>query len=290
MRYIRASDQDETRIRQFLGQFPTSHWSQNLAQYINVTLGGVFLSLDEDSKILGCAALAGEKTREMYIAGIRVADENQDLAQEFADYLVQEALQSGAQLIRALVGDEDEMPSRLFKEYLQFQRQTAWEIGTLTELSAPQDHAAADAGPAWAVDRERLFTYLANHPHQLWAANDVWLPRLLTEEDLALGFELGGAAVVPQDAEQPIAALALYRIKNRERLNLGYISAENEDSLHTLLAYLLVETHAWGATELRYGLPQEQAQALVAWYQKPVESRWRGWLLERVLSPATVPS
>ena len=45
-----------------------------------------------------------------------------------------------------------------------------------------------------------------------------------------------------------------------------------------------------GVTELRYGLASDQARALLEWYGKAAESGWRGWLLEKALHPAAVPS
>ncbi len=292
LHYVRASGQDEAKIRQFLGQFPMSHWSQNLSQYLNASLGGMFLALDDDSTVLGCAALVGERSREMYILGMRMAqgEQSSEASQGLAGVLIEDATQTGAQVVRALIEETDDIPLRVLQEELQFNPQTEWEVGTLSELPVALNRGVGEAGPAWAVDRERLFDFLAKHPGQVWASGDPWFPRTLTEEDLAHGFEVGGAALSPQDLGQPIAALALYSIKNRERLNLGYLQSAKTVDLEALLTYLMVDAHAWGVTELRYGLASDQAQALVEWYGKAAESGWRGWLLEKALHPVVVPS
>ncbi len=293
MRYVRASEQDESKIRQFLGRFPSRHWSQNVSQYVKASLGGVFLAVDDDAQVAGCIVLTGEKSREMYIVGMELGDvaDASDLAKGLAQAALDEAAQAGAHVLRALIDQENDRVLEVLKGPLQFGDPTAWEVGTLVELPMPKDKASGgEAGPAWAVDRERLFAYLAQTSDALWAANDPWLPRSLTEADLAQGFEIGGEAIVPQDITQPVKALALYRIKNRERLNLGYLKADDDASRAALLSYLVMEAHAWGVTELRYGLHADDAEGLTAWYGRPVQSHWRGWLLERLLHPAPIPS
>lgn len=291
LHYVRAAEQDEAKIRQFLGQFPVSPWSQNLSSYLIAPLGGVFLATDDDSTILGCTILAAEHSRERYLLGTRIADPttNPDIAHGLCQHVLEFAGQTGARTMKALIEDGDEDGARVLRDAFEFTQATSWAVGALGDLPLPQA-MNPEAGPAWAVDRERLFAFLADHAKQLWAPGDPWLPRIVTEEDLAKGFEVGGVVVAPQDTERPISALALYRIKNRERLTLGYLNASDPASVDALLSYLLVEAHAWGVTELRYGLSSDQAKTLLAWFDRPGEPEWSGWLLEKVLHPAAVPS
>ena len=292
LEYVRASEQDEARIRQFLGQFASDYLMQVFPQYINTQSGGFYLALDENSKVVGTAALTLVRPHEAYFVGMRIVPESEmeGVARGLTDFQMAEALKLGARVVRVLVEESNQTSLHVLQDELHFGVAVPWEVGDLRDLPAAKAAGQYVAGPAWAVDRARLFEFFGKRSNPLWAGDDLWHPRSLQEEDLAKGFEVGGAAVAPQDVEKPVTGLLLYQVKNRECLNISYLESDDPASTSALLDYLLVEAQAWGATEIRYGLSQEKAKLLAEEYGRKAEDVWRGWLLERVLQPSPIHS
>ncbi len=291
LRYVRASEQDEARIRQFLGQFPSDYLRLDYSRYLKAPMGGVYLALtDEESEVVGVAAAVSGRPQEICLTGMRIADgaDGQEICRGLTDVQMEDAVKGDVPLVRALIDENNELPLHTLQERYNFQSRIIWEVGEYAQVTNLTPTLSGEAGPAWAVDQERLFGFLANYPRQLWAGEELWLPQTLGDKDLERGFEVGGAAVWPQDVERPVQGLALYQVRNHERLDIRYLKADTPTVQQALLDYLLVEAHAWGVTRLRYGLSADQAQTVRARYGDPSGPVWRGWILDHVVKASPV--
>ncbi len=290
LRYVRASEQDEAKMRQFLGQFPSDYTRLDYSRYLKAPIGGVYLALTDESEVVGVAVAVSGGPQEIYLTGIRIAagTDGQEICKGLTDAQMEDAAQRGVAVVRALIEEDNEIPLHTLQDGYSCLAKVMWEVGEYAQVAAPPPSPSAEAGPAWAVDQERIFGFLANHPHQLWAGEDLWFPRPLSDKDLEQGFEVGGAAVWPQDVERPVQGLALYQVKNHERLDIRYLKADSPAVLDALLDYVLVEAHAWGVTQLRYGLNGEEAQAVRDKYGNPSGAVWRAWMLDHIVKASSV--
>jgi L-amino acid N-acyltransferase YncA len=280
VRYVRATAEDQARIREFLSQFVDDYLSEHIEAYLSSDSGGVYLALDEDNQVLGSAIVDMVKAQEAYVSGMRIRPDLQAtaLGQEFAEFQVQEAKRLGASVIRALVGSGNEMSQKVLQEKLGFQVVEEWVVGSLQGFEAPP-FADFDAGPAWAVDRDRLAAFFHEHENDLWSDRDHWLPRKLTFDDVWQGVESGSAAVAPQDANQSVDALALFRIHEGD-MHLNYLRSMGQH-LKALMQYLWVESRAWGVKTLHFGLPRNSADTFIEVAGLPLQREWHGIILEK---------
>lgn len=280
MRYIRATAEDQARIQEFLSQFVDDYLSEHIGGYFSSENGGVFMALDDDNQLLATAIVDLVKPQEAYLSGMRIRPDMQgsSLGHEFAEFQVQEAKRLGAQVIRALVGRGNEASQKILQENLGFHVVEEWVVGSLEGFDAPR-FSELEAGPAWAVDRERLAAFVNQHSEDLWADKNHWLPRRLTFEDVWHGVELGAAAVAPQDFAQSLDAVALFRISDGD-IHLNYLRSMGQH-LKSLLQYLWVESRAWGVKRLHFGLPRHAADKFIEVAGLPLAREWHGIVLEK---------
>ncbi len=280
VRYVRATAGDQARIREFLSQFVDDYLSEHIAAYLSSELGGIYLALDEQNQLLATAVVDMVKPHEAYVTGMRMRPDVQStgLGQEFAEFQIQEAKRLGAQVIRALIGRGNEASQKILQESLGFQVVAEWVVGSLQGFEAPE-YADLNAGPAWAVDRDRLAAFVNQHTGDLWSDRDHWLPRTLTFDDVWHGVESGSAAVVPQDNQAGVDALALFRIHDGD-MHLHYLRSMGP-KLRALMQYLWVEARAWGVKTLHFGLPRHAADKFVEVAGLPLIREWHGIILEK---------
>lgn len=290
MRYVRASEEDEAKIRDFLAQFPPDYLLEAFPRYLTAKPGGLYMALDNDV-LVAIAAIVMTRPHEAYLSGLRVLKEaaSTGIHREFAGFQIEEARRAGARVVRAFVDETNTESLAALRDGLSFEQGTEWEVGLLNQIDPTGAELPLDAGPAWAVDQERLRAFWQEHRGALWTLNDPWVPVALTEEDLEHAVPTGGVAVVPQDTDEAIRGLALYQVKNRDTIDVRYLDGDEESRLD-LLRFLRVEARAWGVTRLRYGMPRAVAEEVVRFFERTPESPWRGWILERSLTRAAVPS
>lgn len=280
MRYIRATAEDRARIQEFLSQFVDDYLHENIDHYLSSESGGVYLALDDEEAIAATAVVELLQRREAYMSGLRIRPDLHGSAtgQEFAEFQVQEAKRLGAEVIRALIGRGNEVSQKILQEHLGFHVVDEWVVGSLEGFDAPSFPDVA-AGPAWAVDRDRLAAFVNQYSEDLWADQDHWLPRRLTFDDVWHGVEFGSAAVAPQDVAVQLDALALFRIDDGD-MHLNYLRSMGHH-LKAVLQYLWVESRAWGVKRLHFGLPRHAADKFIEVAGLPLAREWHGIVLEK---------
>ena len=280
MTYVRATAEDQARIQEFLSQFVDDYLSEHMGAYLSLENGGLYLAQDDSNQVMAVAVVDLVKVHEAYVSGMRIRPDMQgtELAQEFAEFQVQEAKRLGASLIRALVGRGNELSQKVLQDKLGFQVVDEWVVGSVEGFNAPL-FADAEVGPAWAVDRERLVAFIDKFPDDLWSDKDHWLPRRLTFNDVWGGVELGSAALAPQDDAESLDALALFRISDGD-MHLNYLRSVGQH-LKSLLQYLWVESRVWGVKTLHFGLPSQAVDKLIEASGLSLSREWRGLVLEK---------
>ncbi len=284
LRYVRASMEDEGKIQEFLRQFVEDYLSGQVAKYLAQRYGGLYLALDDD-QIVGTAVITLPKRHEAYLGGMRIAPprQSQGLGEAFAQFQVEEAKRLGARVARALIHHDNQTSLHILEKTLGFQVGDGWMVGTLAGFEAPPETPMA-AGPAWAVDRERILAFYGRFSDDLWAERDHWAPHSLSMEDIWNRFEASGLAVAPQDPTQEIDTLAMYRLGENETMHLYYFRNGEGHRGEELLGYLWTEARAWGISRLHFGLTQKQAERLITIAGiKPTET-WAGVVLEKDLT------
>lgn len=287
MRYARASLEDQSKLGEFLQQFPGDYLRDHLSTYVSQQPGGLYIALDGEA-IVAISVISMPSTKEAYLSGMRVAPDRQGqgVGKAFAEFGVQEARRLGAEVIRAMVEKENAASRHILGEILGFVPLVDWHVGRVEDVQTLPG-PTLQSGPAWSVDQERIETFWNDHGREMWAGRELWVPRSWDRKDIRDRIEAGVAAVYPQDQEQPVQALALYQIRNQERLDVYYFwgdGAGGED----LCRYLGEEARAWGVTTLRFGLGDANYQRFVQNLGLPVQNQWQGTVLEYV--PARLPS
>ncbi len=280
MRYVRATAEDQARIEEFLSQFVDDQLQDHVSDYLSCEGGGLYLAFDDSEQLAGVLVVAMMKSHEAYLESARLRPDVQERGEEMADFQVQEARRLGAQVARVLVERRNDAAQKIFQEKLGFHVVSEWVVGTLENFPAPE-YPDAVAGPAWAVDRERIQSFANQHPEELWAKSGPWQVASLTFDEVWHGVELGGAAVAPQNAAEPVDTLALFHIQN-ERMHLRYLRSMGKH-LKVLLQYLWVESRAWGVKTLEFGLPRNAADKLLEASGLSFEKEWHGVVLEKHL-------
>lgn len=280
MTYVRATAEDQARIQEFLSQFVDDYLTEHIATYLSSETGGLYMALDDEKQVLATAVVDLIKPHEAYLSGMRIRPDmlGTGLGQEFAEFQVQEAKGLGATIIRALVGRGNEVSQQILQEKLGFHVVEEWVVGSMQGFDAPQFPDPV-AGPAWAVDRDRLYAFCHQHADDLWSERSHWLPQKLTFDDVWHGVELGAAAVAAQDAEHDVDTLALYRIHEGD-LHLNYLRSMGKH-LKALIQYLWVESRAWGVKTLHFGLPRHAADKFIEVAGLPLSREWHGIVLEK---------
>jgi hypothetical protein len=283
LRFVRATKEDHDRIRQFLAQFPNDYLPDVVPRHLAARRGGFYLAW-EDDRLVGTCAVALPKAQEAILFGMRVATAgNPDgVREEVAHFQLEEARRLGAQVVRVLVPVDQAEATHVLQDRLGFRVVDQWAVGEVHPLPVPADRPR-EAGPAWAIDRERVSAFVREHGGDLWA-DDEWAVTSLSFQDVWRRFESGGVALAP--LEGAVEALALLRVESRETLHLNYFRAIGQ-MFSALLDYLWNEARAWGAQRCRFGLSLHAAERLRA-AVPGTEIQWRGLVLERQL--ALLPS
>ncbi len=284
LRYVRASMEDEGKVREFLGQFVEDYLSHQVQKYMAQRQGGLYLALDDD-QIMGTAVITLPKRHEAYLGGMRIAPprQGQGLGEAFAKFQVEEARRLGAHVARALIHQDNQTSLHILEQTLGFQVGEGWMVGTLAGFEAPEEPPLS-AGPAWAVDRDRVLAFYQRFSDDLWAEGDHWAPHSLSMEDLWNRFEASGLALAPQDPSEEIDTVAMYRIGQNETMHLHYFRSVDGKLAEELLRYLWIEARAWGISKLHFGLTQKQAERLVAAAAIKPTDTWSGLILEKDLT------
>ncbi|MCY0879171.1 MAG: GNAT family N-acetyltransferase [Firmicutes bacterium] len=280
MRYVRATAEDQARIQEFLAQFVDDYLSEHITAYLASDTGGIYLALDDNGQLAALAVVDMVKTHEAYLSGMRVRPELQgtSVGLEFAEFQVQEAKRLGAKVIRALVGRGNELAQQILQEKLGFRVVDEWVVGSMQGFEAPA-YPDGVAGPAWAVDRERLEAFFQQHGQDLWSNHNHWLPRALSFEDVWHGVEQGALAVAPQESQEAVDTVALFEIFDGD-MHLNYLRTMGQH-LKSLIQYLWVEARAWGVKTLHFGLPRHSADKFVEMSGLPLTREWHGLVLEK---------
>jgi N-acetylglutamate synthase-like GNAT family acetyltransferase len=277
--FVRATKADQERIREFLSQFVDDYLLEQFPRYLGQYVGGLYLALDGE-QLIGTCAISMVRPREALLSGMRVAParQGQGLGEEFGRFQLEEARRLGADVVRVLVHQDNQASAHVLQDKLGFHVVEQWVVGQINPLPNPE-RRPDDAGPAWAVDRDRIQAFVEQYPGDLWAPN-AWEPRRLSMTDVSLRFEDGGVALAPQRGE--VEALVLTGLHSREVLHLNYLRALSQ-ALQNLLDYLWNEARAWGITQCRFGLSLAAAERLRA-LVPGTEITWRGLVLERPLT------
>ncbi len=289
LRYVRASKEDQAKVEQFL-QGVQDDSSQKVGLYLTQAQGGLYLALDGDA-IVGTAVITFPKRHEGYLGSVRMAppQQDRDLFKDFAAYQLEEAQKAGAHIVRALVSEDDTLWSAVLREDFGFELAGDWVVGEFEGYQTTET-PPEQAGPSWAVDKERVKEFMNHFPDALWVNADMYIPQSLTPEDMENQFEAGGIAVAPQDGRKDIDSVALYRVRNNDAIDLKYFATQGEYT-DELLKYLWIEARAWGVQKMRFGLPAETAERIASVLHLPANAQWQGSVLQKKLDiPAHLAS
>lgn len=276
--FARATMADQERIRAFLSQFSGDYLIDQFTRYLGPYVGGLYMAEDGD-QLVGAGIVTLPRRREALLSGLRIAPDRQDdVAEAFIRYQLEEAKRLGAEVVRVLVPQDNATATHVLQDQLGFREIDQWAVGEISPLPNP-DRRPDEAGMAWAVDRDRIANFIRQHPGDLWAPN-LWEPRTLSITDVERRFEEGGLAIVPQHGD--VEGLAITTVQAREFLHIGYLRALGQ-AVQSLLDYLWNEARAWGITRCRFGLPVQAAERLRALVPN-TEITWRGLVLERQLN------
>ncbi|POB09787.1 MAG: N-acetyltransferase [Sulfobacillus thermosulfidooxidans] len=279
LRYVRASVNDQAKVEQFL-QGVHDDLSEQVNTYLTQAQGGLYLAL-EDDVIVGTAVITFPKRHEGYLGSVRMAppQQDRDLYKEFAAFQLKEAQKAGAHIVRALIKEDDTLWSTVLQEDFGFKNSGQWIVGEFQGFQAP-DVPPHDAGPAWAVDKDRVKDFMQQFPGALWVGKDMYVPESLTIEDLENQFEEGGIAVAPQDARLAVDSIAVYRVRNNDAIDIKYFKSQGRYT-RELLNYLWIEARAWGVQKMRFGLAGQTAEQMAKALDLPIQNQWVGTVLER---------
>ncbi|NMP21044.1 GNAT family N-acetyltransferase [Sulfobacillus harzensis] len=280
MRYVRATAEDQARIESFLSQFVDDYARDQIESYLASETGGLYLALDDDNQLAATGVVALGKPHEAFLGAVRLRPDMQDtsLAEEMAEFQVQEARRLGAQVVRALISRGNEASQHLFQTKLGFHVVDEWVAGSLEGFSAPE-YPDEVAGPAWAVDRDRLLAFMNQHGEDLWSRDGAWQPASISFDDVWHSVELGSTALAPQTSGEALDTLAIFHIQD-DRMHLQYLRSMGKH-LKALLQYLWVESRAWGVKTLEFGLPRHAADKLVEASGLTMNREWHGIVLEK---------
>ncbi len=276
LRYVRASAEDQAKVEEFLRRIQDDRLIKELDKLLSLTQGGLYLAIDDNGAVVGTAVLTLPKGHEAYLGQVRLASPNLDreTLKEFAAFQLEEAQKLGAHVVRAMAGDDDELWASILQEESQFEPVEKWIVGTFEGYQAP-DVPPLEAGPAWAVDKERIRKFMETVTNAFWAEKDLHIPTSLDDQSLENQFEVGGIAVAPQDGRLPVDSLVLYRIRNTESLDIRYFRSEGH-YIHQLLDYLWLEARAWGIKRIQVGLCEKTALQIQDALQVSMQLEWTG--------------
>ncbi|MCY0881929.1 MAG: GNAT family N-acetyltransferase, partial [Firmicutes bacterium] len=167
----------------------------------------------QEDELAGLFVMSLPKKHEAYIGGLRIAPslQQQGLEREIVAHQLEEARRLGAQVCRVLVSQNNELLQKVVKDDLHLEKNGTWIVADWEGYQAPQISPVI-AGPAWAVDKDRLERFAERFSNELWSENDLWIPRSLDAKDVAKRFEDANIAVAPQDSADDVESLAIYRI------------------------------------------------------------------------------
>ena len=276
LRYVRASAEDQAKVEEFVRRMQDDRLIKQLDKLLSLTQGGLYLAIDDNDTIVGTAVLTLPKRHEAYLGQVRLASPNLDreTLTSFAAFQLEEAQKLGVHIVRAMAGDDDELWASILEEESQFKPVEKWVVGTFQGYQAPQ-FPPLEAGPAWAVDKERIRKFMEPVANAFWAENDLHIPASLDDQSLENQFEVGGIAVAPQDGRMPVDSLVLYRIRNTESLDVRYFRSEGQ-YIRQILDYLLLEARAWGISQVRIGLNEKTVRQIEDVLQVPIQLEWAG--------------
>ncbi|HBQ96431.1 MAG: GNAT family N-acetyltransferase [Firmicutes bacterium] len=276
LRYVRASLEDQAKVEEFLRRNQNDRLIKELGKLLSLTQGGLYLAIDDNGAIVGTAVLTLPKRHEAYLGQVQLASPNLDreTLKEFAAFQLEEAQKLGAHIVRATTGDDDELWASILQEESQFEPVEKWVVGTFEGYQVPE-FPPLEAGPAWAVDKERIRKFMEPVTDALWAEHDLHIPTSLDDQSLENQFEVGGVAVAPQDGRIAVDSLVLYRIRNSESLDIKYFRSDGH-YIHQVLDYLWLEARAWGISRLRVGLSEKTASQIAEALQVPIQREWAG--------------
>ncbi len=284
--FVRATREDSDRIRAFLQRASTvadvgDELVDGFGQHLDGrSVGGLYLAT-EDGTILATCVITVVQAHEAYLSGIRVQPERRDenVTEEFGRFQLEEAGRLGADVVRVLVHVDNAAAHQLLQEKLGFHVVDQWAVGEINPIPTP-GAPSREAGPAWAVDRERLAAFLAAQDGQgLWSGGREAEVKSLVLAELLKRVEAGGVALSPN--EGAIEALALTRVQAREVLHIEYLR-DLGHRLSALLDHLWSEARAWGTSRCRFGVSLGVAERLRSMVPN-TEITWRGLVLERRL-------
>ncbi|MDA8194636.1 MAG: GNAT family N-acetyltransferase [Thermaerobacter sp.] len=286
VRYALAKAEDQSKVEQFLSQFVNDYLVSQISDYIAQRTGGLYLAYQSD-ELIGTAVVSLPKAHEACLGGMRVTPSFQGtgLEREIAQFQIEEARRLGAQIIRAVRGADNQAEQELWEGQLGFQPVVEWVVGRIEGASKAEGptFAPATAGPAWAVDRDRLLTFWGRHQDDVWAGQNLWAPHGFSGEDVLTQLERGSVGMAPQADGIEVDSMAIFRVANKA-LRLHYLRSAGA-YLKDLIAYLGVEARAWGVTAIRFGLTRDAADQLLAVATGEITEEWRGVVLEAVANP-----
>ncbi|PSR23442.1 MAG: N-acetyltransferase [Sulfobacillus thermosulfidooxidans] len=279
LRYVRASLEDQAKVEEFLRSIQDEGLLKEVSTLLSLTQGGLYLAIDDHDAIVGTAVITLPKRHEAYLGHVRLASPNQDreTLKDFASFQLEEAQKLGAHVVRALASENDQLWAAVLQEESEFKPVEKWVVGSFEGFQAP-DVPPLEAGPAWAVDKERIREFMDQVTNPLWAENDLHIPSSLEPQDLENQFEVGGVAVAPQDGRLTVDSLALYRVRNTDAIDIKYFRSHGH-YIRQLLDYLWLEARAWGVSKMRFGLNEQTASQIADALQIPIQVEWAGSIL-----------
>jgi N-acetylglutamate synthase-like GNAT family acetyltransferase len=277
--FVRATTADHDRIREFLSQFLDDYLSERFPQYLGRQPGGLYLAMDGD-QLVGTCVISFPKAKQALLSGMRIlpARQGSGVGEEFGRFQLAEARKLGADVVRVLVHQDNQTSAHVLQDKLGFQIVDQWAVGEINPLPNPETRPP-EASMAWAVDRDRVASFIKQYEQDLWAP-EVWDPVSLNLTDLNLRFETGGVAVAPQHGD--VEALAFTSMQSKEVLNISYLRTLGQ-AVQGLLDYLWNEARAWGINRCRFGVSAHAAERLRSLVPN-TEITWRGLVLERHLN------
>ena len=279
LKFVRAGKADQDRIGTFLGQFTDDYLTETYPRYLGQYVGGLYMATDGED-LVGVCVISLPKPKEALLSGMRIAPARQGLGlgEEFGRFQLEEARRLGAEVVRVLVHKDNVQSAHVLQDKLGFEVVDEWAVGEINPLPVP-DRASTEAGMAWAVDQERLLSFVRRFEKDLWSP-DGWDPRSVTASDINFRFERGGIAVSPQRGE--VQAMAFTWLQSRDVLHISYLRVLGQ-ALQGVLDHLWNEARAWGINRCRFGVSASVAERMRALVPN-CEITWRGMVLERRLN------
>lgn len=286
VRYERVKAENKAKVEAFLSQFGNDALTSRVENYLLQKTGGIYATYD-DSAIVATAAVVFPKPHEAVLIDLMVSNSvSSELVEPFVTFQIEEATRLGAQKVRVLL-EHDTEPMAGLGDKIGFHSLGHWVLGKIEGVAteAASTFPPATAGPAWAVDRDRILQFWSEHESDLWAMSNLMAPHQLTTDDLWTQLERGSIGLAPQNGEDKVDTLAIFRVADHA-LYLHYFRSDGK-FLKDFTEYLSVECRAWGVTEIRFGLsPEAVAQLKGAMSGKLEEtSRWTVWEVVPSLNP-----